>query len=447
MTREAFESGRVRQAAQDGSREFISLLACISAIGIHFPPVLIYKGEGYDLQNTWVEDLKPEDQAYFGSSSNGWSNDGFGVQWLVQVFDQHSRRLAGHRKRLLIVDGHSSHVNMRFLTKCDELRVVVLILPPHSTHRLQPLDVGLFQPLSTAYSQEVDEFMTKGLGLVSMSKRKFWSLFKPAFQAAFTQKNIQFAFRKAGIWPVDKSLVLNPITRPSIPPRVTSVSRDQVKTPISSKSIRQFQISYRRSPSNLKLEKLFTTNERLAAQHSIDEYTKKGLLDVISGEKKRRQRSQKLGVSKSEVHGAQLFSPTTIKHAQEALAAKAYKLEAEKARIASNKTTLLIKKAKSNAEKAEKALQRALAKEAKAQIEAEKKAEKETQKLAILAEKQVSKALTQEKAVVKKPQKASVGRKKVVRFKKKAPEEVGPATGVQMTSTGRVQKTPQRYVQ
>ena len=33
MSQEAYKSGRVRQAVQDGNREFISLLACVSAIG------------------------------------------------------------------------------------------------------------------------------------------------------------------------------------------------------------------------------------------------------------------------------------------------------------------------------------------------------------------------------------------------------------------------------
>ena len=61
------------------------------------------------------------------------------------------------------MDGHSSYVNIAFLNKCNELRILVLILPPHSTHRLQPLNVGLFQPLSTTYSQEVNNFLTKRL--------------------------------------------------------------------------------------------------------------------------------------------------------------------------------------------------------------------------------------------------------------------------------------------
>ena len=67
MSKEAYDSGRVRQAAQDGSREFITLLACVSAIGKALPPALIYKGESHDLRDSWLDELTVNDMAYFGS--------------------------------------------------------------------------------------------------------------------------------------------------------------------------------------------------------------------------------------------------------------------------------------------------------------------------------------------------------------------------------------------
>jgi hypothetical protein len=102
------------------------------------------------------------------------------MAYLKKVLEPHTRDQACHRYRLLIMDGHSSHVNLEFINYCDQNRILVLILPPHSTHRLQPLDVGLFQPLSTAYLAELDNLTAKSGGIVSMKKRMFWSLFKPA---------------------------------------------------------------------------------------------------------------------------------------------------------------------------------------------------------------------------------------------------------------------------
>jgi hypothetical protein len=79
MTVYALKTSRIMSASQDGSREFISLLACICSDGSKLPPALIYKGESADLMDSWVADFTEEDQAYFAVSSNGWSCDNLGL--------------------------------------------------------------------------------------------------------------------------------------------------------------------------------------------------------------------------------------------------------------------------------------------------------------------------------------------------------------------------------
>jgi len=49
MSKEAYKSGRIRYASQDGNREFISLLACVCADGTALPAALIYQGKSGDL--------------------------------------------------------------------------------------------------------------------------------------------------------------------------------------------------------------------------------------------------------------------------------------------------------------------------------------------------------------------------------------------------------------
>jgi DDE superfamily endonuclease len=173
MTKKMYDSGRITAAKQDGLREFISLLASICANGTKLPPALIYKGASGDLQDTWLEDLDKKDQAFFTSSTNRWSSNTFGLAYLTQVFDPCTRAKAGRGRRLLIVDRHSSHVNIEFIRTCDRLKILLLILPSYSTHRLQPLDVGCFLPLSTCYSTELDKVMEKSRGLVAFTKRMF----------------------------------------------------------------------------------------------------------------------------------------------------------------------------------------------------------------------------------------------------------------------------------
>ena len=136
MTLKALLSSRITHTSQDGNREFISLLTYICANGTALPPALIYQGESGTLQDTWLEDWTPEDEAFFTTSSKGWSSDVISLNWLTTIFQRYTGPKAGIRRRLLLVNGHSSHVNMKFINKCDELRILLLILPSHSTHRL-----------------------------------------------------------------------------------------------------------------------------------------------------------------------------------------------------------------------------------------------------------------------------------------------------------------------
>jgi hypothetical protein len=64
LTREFYNSGWITAAKQDGSREFISLLATICTDGTRVPPALIYKGSSGDLQSSWIEDLQESQEAY-----------------------------------------------------------------------------------------------------------------------------------------------------------------------------------------------------------------------------------------------------------------------------------------------------------------------------------------------------------------------------------------------
>jgi hypothetical protein len=58
MSKEAYKSGRVIQAAHNGNREFITCLVYISAIGKRVPATLLYTSGSFDLRNTWVQDLQ-----------------------------------------------------------------------------------------------------------------------------------------------------------------------------------------------------------------------------------------------------------------------------------------------------------------------------------------------------------------------------------------------------
>ena len=103
-----------------------------------------------------MEDLDAgKDSTYSTVTPSGWTNDEVGLAWLEQVFEQETESKTRSSWRLLLLDGHGSHITMAFIDYCRCHKILLLIYPPHSTQTLQPLNVGCFSPFSTNYSKEV----------------------------------------------------------------------------------------------------------------------------------------------------------------------------------------------------------------------------------------------------------------------------------------------------
>ena len=300
-------------ASQDSNREFITLLACVYSDGTPLPPALIYKGENNDLRDTWLEDFDHStERAYFTSSSKGWSNENIGVQWLSQVFDPHTKAKAGRNRRFLILDGHNSHLNLAFIDYCDRNKIIPVFLPPHSTHRLQPLDIGLFSPLANYYTEAIDTLMTDSLGFVSMGKRFFWRLFRAAWDRAFTEANIASAFKAVGIWPYNPDIVLRQIKKAQTPPLESCVIP---RTPRSTAGVRRLFRKLRKEGhiDEAGGELLFAA-EKLAAENDILRNENRGLKNAIVLEKKKRKRGKAMKLHEDgEAAGQALFfSPARV---------------------------------------------------------------------------------------------------------------------------------------
>ena len=75
-----------------------------------------------------------------------------GMEWIKHFHEVTKEIVTTGEWRLLIVDGHGSHVTVEFVEFCLRVNIVTYSLPAHSTHLLQPLDIGLFSPLQKAYA-------------------------------------------------------------------------------------------------------------------------------------------------------------------------------------------------------------------------------------------------------------------------------------------------------
>jgi len=193
------------KAVQPGNREWVTVIQGINAAGWAIPPFIIFAGQHH--LSAWYEEDIPRDWA-FSLSDNGWTTNEIGVEWLKHFIKHTEGKVVGAR-RLLILDGHESHHSLDFRELCKENNIYTLCMPPHSSHLLQPLDVGCFSPLKRAYSREIEALIRHHINHIT--KLEFLLAFKVAFKRSFTSANICSAFRGAGLVPLQPDVVLSKV--------------------------------------------------------------------------------------------------------------------------------------------------------------------------------------------------------------------------------------------
>ncbi|XP_069685882.1 uncharacterized protein [Periplaneta americana] len=194
--------------AQKGSRDVVSLtnvergenvtvMACVSATGAYIPPFVIFKGKRMRAE---FSDNMPAGTEVCMTES-GWVNEEAFGKWLKH-FNKH--RTPG--KVILILDGHHSHTSFATADLCEKYGIEVLLLPPHTTHALQPLDVCIFKPLKSYYNSHGTSWQHSNPNR-AISKLSFGSIFKKAWDSAATVGNGVKGFEVTGIYPLNRTAI------------------------------------------------------------------------------------------------------------------------------------------------------------------------------------------------------------------------------------------------
>lgn len=201
-----------RFVTQAGNREWITVVECCNPTGKALNPMIIFKGKVH--LEKW-HDRTILRKALLGISPTGWSDNELGLEWLQKIFVVETERCRKGRYRLLILDGHASHISYGFIQFCKDKDIIPLCLPAHSTHLLQPLDVGIFSPLAHYYGRGVDDAVRGGR--TNIDKSQFFTIYNSARQNTMTTANIISSYRTTGLVPFEPTEVLK-----RLPPEVVS---------------------------------------------------------------------------------------------------------------------------------------------------------------------------------------------------------------------------------
>jgi hypothetical protein len=227
-----------RRLLQPGNREWVTAIEAICADGYLLPPCVIFKGKVAIAG--WFNNL-PKDWR-FEVSNNGWTTDEIGLRWLQKVFIPSTNSRVRGRFRLLILDGHGSHLTPQFDRICAENDIIPLCMPAHASHLLQPLDVGCFAVLKRAYGRFVSDLARRGYNHID--KFDFLEDYQRARQEAYQSTTIRNSFAASGLVPINAERVLSKLNislRTPTPPDSRPSSRSSQFTPKTPRTVVQLQ--------------------------------------------------------------------------------------------------------------------------------------------------------------------------------------------------------------
>ena len=179
-----------------------TILSCVSATGFVVP------------RKTCVPDKLKEgafSNTLFKSSESGWVNSVLFCEW----FEFFLSSIPPIRPVLLIQDGHSSHISIELIEMARANGVCLLCLPAHTSHILQPLDVGVFKSFKSSFNKACGNYMKQNPGRV-ITTDILASMVREAYTTGFTPLNILSGFKKTGIYPFNPSSVDDRQLAPSI---------------------------------------------------------------------------------------------------------------------------------------------------------------------------------------------------------------------------------------
>lgn len=103
----------------------------------------------------------------------------------------------------LILDNHESHTSLASVDFAKVNGITLLTIPPHTSHRLQPLDVTVFGPFKRSYATAVDGWMRSN-PVKTVTIHDIPGLEKAAQEGAMTSRNIISGFKNTGIFPFNR---------------------------------------------------------------------------------------------------------------------------------------------------------------------------------------------------------------------------------------------------
>lgn len=303
-------------SAERGTLVTVELAA--SAAGNTIPPMFVFPRLKY--KDLFLRDGPPESVG--AGNSSGWMT---ATEFLTYMdhFIKFTKPTP-EEPVLLLLDNHSSHIDINVVEKAKANSIIMLSFPPHCTHMLQPLDVGINGPFKTYCAKAQDNWLRNNPGK-TLSIYEIPGIVKTAWPLAATPTNIMNAFKKTGICPynpqvfTDEDFAPSFVTDRPLPEATSSQAVSNEVPPQPSSGSISAQYDDQPGPSNVQilpqndvqpepLTTLISVQNDEQPQHSTTNQS-----DVHQTDSSILNTDQELQLTPAKTNVTAVFSPEIVK--------------------------------------------------------------------------------------------------------------------------------------
>ncbi|XP_011696449.1 PREDICTED: uncharacterized protein LOC105455090 [Wasmannia auropunctata] len=177
----------------------VTMILAVSASGNSVPPLFIFPRKYF--KPHFIADGPP---GCIGTANpSGWVNDEAFLLFITH-FVKHVK-CTPEKPILLLLDNHATHLSIAVIKYSKDNGIILLSFPPHTSHKLQPLDRSVYGPFKRYVNNATDGWMKSNPG-ITMGIYNIPTIVKQALPLAVTPKNIMSGFQVSGIWPFNRDI-------------------------------------------------------------------------------------------------------------------------------------------------------------------------------------------------------------------------------------------------
>ena len=192
------------ELAYDNSKETYTVMFTCSPSGKYLPPFICYKAKL--LYKNWM--IGGPEGAYYGFTHSGWMEEIAYYNYLTKIFIPHSAPANPAHHRILLFDGYGGHLSYRVAKKAMDNNIHLVCLPPHTSHALQPLDVGCFKSAKSMWYTICSERGRSRDGRRRMGKDYFPEMLGAVHNHMVANPDLSVnGWKSTGLWPFNTKAV------------------------------------------------------------------------------------------------------------------------------------------------------------------------------------------------------------------------------------------------